>query len=90
MSDSRCTKYVLPTYKIYDIKGMIIGHTPQFMINKIGINSTCDNSVWRIDDGMSKAFSKFNEKAGNQAQVLEITFNGVQPVYSVLVGPFIA
>lgn len=90
MTDSRCTKYVLPTYKIYDIKGMIIGHTPQFMINKTGINSTCDNSVWRIDDGMSKAFSKFNKNAGNQAQILEITFDGVKPVYSVLVGSFVS
>lgn len=90
MEDSRCTKYVLPTFKIYNIKGMIIGHTPQFMLNNSGINSTCDGKVWRIDDGMSKAFSKFNKNAGNQAQVLEITFNGKEPVYSVLVSSFIS
>ena len=36
---------------------MIIGHTPQFLNN---INSICDNKVWRIDVGASRAFDNVN------------------------------
>ena len=34
-----------------------IGHTPQFTK---GINSICNNTVWRCDIGMSKAFLTHN------------------------------
>lgn len=88
-TDERCIRYVLPTYKLYDIKGMIIGHTPQIIYGETGINGTCDNSLWRIDDGMSKAFKKYNKKAGKEAQVLEILFERGEPIYSKLVGNFI-
>ena len=37
------------------VRGMILGHSPQFMFNK-GINSSCNNSLWRVDVGMSRAF----------------------------------
>ena len=36
-------------------KGIIMGHTPQYM-NFKGINSSCDNKCWRVDVGASKAF----------------------------------
>ena len=39
------------------IKGMIMGHSPQFMYNR-GINSSNDNKVWRVDVGASKAFGE--------------------------------
>ena len=43
-----------------------IGHTPQF---KHGINSICNQRVWRCDVGMSKAFQskkiKSNKHNGN-------------------------
>ena len=41
--------------KMLNIQGMVIGHTPQYN-DKRGINSTCSNSLFRIDVGASKAF----------------------------------
>ena len=41
------------------IKGMIMGHSPQFMYNK-GINSSYDNRIWRVDIGASKAFGEID------------------------------
>jgi hypothetical protein len=39
---------------------MVIGHTAQPLLDNInlGINSTCNNMVWRIDVGMSKAYDE--------------------------------
>ena len=68
---------VLNYLDTYKIKGMVIGHTPQ--IND-GINSTCDNKLWRIDVAASYAFDsetetetiKINKK--REPQLLEIEF----------------
>jgi hypothetical protein len=58
------------------IKGMIVGHSPQFMYGK-GLNSTCNNKLWRVDVGMSRAFGELNnndrETQNRRVQVLEIT-----------------
>lgn len=35
-----------------DLNGMVVGHTPQTN----GIESSCNNKLWKIDVGMSKAF----------------------------------
>ena len=56
------------------IKGMIMGHSPQFMYNK-GINSACNNKVWRVDIGASKAFGHVdnsNESKLRKVQILVI------------------
>ncbi len=57
-----------------DAKYIAIGHTPQFNMN-IGINSVCNNRVWRCDVGMSKAFNDVNSKF-RLPQVLEIINDG--------------
>jgi len=71
-----CQKYLEPTLKLFNIDGMIIGHTPQIFKNKSGINGTCDGKLWRVDIGSSHAFSGFviNEEMEKlrKIQVLEI------------------
>lgn len=78
-----CRNYLKKVLNILKVGKMIIGHTPQFFMNKDGINQTCDGKLWRIDVGISDAFSKFdNEFENNQfgrkvmdlrkVQVLEI------------------
>ena len=75
-----CKKYIAPILEALDIKGIIVGHTPQIKMN---INSTCSNTVWRIDMASSQAFDEimfkdvdFSEKQaiqeGRIPQVLEI------------------
>jgi len=54
----------------HEIKGMIVGHSPQFMYNK-GLNSSCNNKLWRVDVGMSKAFGMDNNK-DRKVQILVI------------------
>jgi hypothetical protein len=55
------------TLKTYKVGRMFVGHTPQF---KKGINSQCNNTIWRTDVGMSRAFNVNNQS--NKAQILEI------------------
>lgn len=80
-----CQKYLKPVLKLFKAKKMIIGHTPQFFMNKEGINGTCDNQLIRVDVGGSKAFIQFDENYKNtqkimdlrRPQVLEITDAGI-------------
>lgn len=57
------------------IAGMIVGHSPQFMHNK-PLNSVCNNRLWRVDVGMSRAFGLANKKTkenmNRKVQVLVI------------------
>ena len=53
-----------------EIKGMIVGHSPQFMYNK-GLNSACGNRLWRVDVGMSKAFG-MDTNSHRKVQILVI------------------
>lgn len=53
----------------YDSKYMAVGHTVQYE----GINSTCNNALWRVDVGMSQAFGKAKTR---RFQVLEILNDG--------------
>jgi len=75
-----CKKYLAKALEIFQVNNMVIGHTPQSFKSNEGINSTCDNKLWRIDFGGSFGFNKFDtefNKNGNilklrNAQVLEI------------------
>jgi hypothetical protein len=73
-NDNNCKK-INDTLSLYKLKGMVIGHTPQFFPNNLGINSTCGNKLWRVDFGGSNGFNnfdngKFHKK--RKPQVLEI------------------
>jgi hypothetical protein len=85
-SSELCTNHVDPVLKKLGLKGLVVGHTPQLKIN---INSTCSDTVWRVDVGSSQAFEKvFDQditdqskddkqkiKEGRKPQVLEIILN---------------
>ena len=74
--DSRqCNTFVKDTLKVFKIGKIVIGHTPQLLMNGVGINGTClekgsDGHLWRVDGGFSKAFNVFGSQ--NIIQVLEI------------------
>lgn len=54
------------------IKGMVMGHTPQYTFGK-GINSECDKRLWRIDIGASAAFGEKDISDGlRKVQILVI------------------
>ena len=57
------------------IKGMVIGHTPQFTVFNTGITTACHNTLIRADIGASVAFNVFSDKIDNSRlpQVVEIT-----------------
>lgn len=59
--DPICQQYLEDVLNFFQVKGMIIGHTPQFFSNQKGINSTCSNKLFRIDIGGSFVFNKFDE-----------------------------
>ena len=46
--------------KFWNVNKMIVGHTPQ--INK-GINSVCNDRIWRVDTGQSYAFDPYIDKS---------------------------
>lgn len=84
LESKQCKKYVKPVLELLNLKGIIVGHTPQLKNN---INSTCSNTVWRVDIAGSQAFDEVlfegvksdEEKQaiekGRVTQVLEITLN---------------
>jgi hypothetical protein len=61
MTYEDCNDNIREVLKIFKIDNMIIGHTPQsFMFSK-DINGTCDNKIWRVDNGSSRAFDTFDK-----------------------------
>jgi len=77
----KCDEFLEPVLEMYNLGHMVVGHTPQFAkFKNQGINSTCNNKLWRVDFGGSQAFSEFDdsEQSGTgpmpsrKVQVLEI------------------
>ena len=69
-----CADILSPLIDVYHMKHLVIAHTPQLLINGVGINSTCGKKVWRVDTGAAAAFNAFHKKTGKTAvpQVMEI------------------
>ena len=54
--DPSCAENISNVLHTFEVDRIIIGHTPQF-IHSVGINSTCNKHVWRIDTASSSAFN---------------------------------
>ena len=91
----QCAASVGEVLEIFKIGQMIVGHTPQpFTPYKAEVNGTCNNRLFRIDGGFSKAFKIFN--TNDLVQVLEITndnefriisdttFNYIEPLQTAI------
>ena len=75
-----CEKHIGKVLSLFKIGSIIVGHTPQSFTYSDDINQTCSGSVWRVDNGSSSAFHKFDRDLmtfgrvtySRRAQVLEI------------------
>ena len=68
--DPKCVEYLDGVLAIFDVKSMIIGHTPQYFAHHDGINRTCGNKLWRVDFGGSFGFNKFDKEFGDDHKVV--------------------
>ena len=95
INDNVCANYLSPVLEILKIGSIIIGHTPQSFMKFGGINGTCSNKLWRVDNGSSGAFDKFDDEYVNsgfkkisntrEPQVLEIKTENGKSEYKVLI-----
>jgi len=80
LNDPRCINHIDNVMKLFNVGNIVIGHTPQSFSYSDDINGTCDNTIWRVDNGSSEAFTYFDEEFittghsqhSRRAQVLEI------------------
>lgn len=80
LSNPVCIGHISKVLDIFGIGSIIVGHTPQSFSYSDDINQTCDGRVWRVDNGSSSAFHKFDRdmmttgkiKHSRRPQVLEI------------------
>ncbi len=87
----KCHKLLDSTFQTFKISNLIIGHTPQFSLYNLGINSACDKKIFRVDIGASRAFHNIidniqhNEyKDSRQPQVLEILYDNSEYTFNIL------
>mgnify|MGYP003424163658 FL=1 len=79
----KCEKDIGEIFKIYNIAGLVIGHTTQTKHD--GINSACNKRVWRIDAGASFAFERFRNNKKIPVQSIEIKFDkDNNPIYNII------
>jgi hypothetical protein len=86
-----CDRNLKEVFRIFGSKigGIVIGHTPQSFSHSDDINGTCSNKVWRVDNGSSAAFNKFDRRfmttgeidPGRRPQYLEILDDCVYKVH---------
>lgn len=83
LSNPACVQHIGKVLKLFKIGSIIVGHTPQSFTYSDDINQTCSGKVWRVDNGSSAAFNRFDRdlmtsgkiKYSRRAQVLEIIDN---------------
>lgn len=86
-TNQTCQTQVSPVLQAFNVRNMIVAHTPQFDMNQTGINATCVNNVahevsqyslWRVDIGGAKSFDKFDP------EYLKTSHNGISRKPQVL------
>jgi len=77
MNFNQTKSSTISTEPTIQIKGMVIGHTPQFTVFGKGITTACGNRIIRTDIGASMAFDHFGKEASDarKPQVIEILTN---------------
>ena len=90
MTDPKCIGNIGNVLKMFKVGKIYVGHTPQSFRYGKNLNSTCDDTVWRVDNGSSSAFHRFDPEAmkGNvsqnrRPQVLQIINDGIFTVCDV-------
>tara|TARA_B110000208_G_C11713341_1_gene410131 strand:+ start:60 stop:1109 length:1050 start_codon:yes stop_codon:yes gene_type:complete len=68
--ENECEKHVYKVLKLWKINNMVIGHTPT-IFNGEEINAICNNSLWKIDNGLSHGFDQF-KNGDEKIQYIEI------------------
>ena len=77
MNDIQCEQHLADALNIFGVKSMVIGHTPQFHPNKLGIHMTCNNveypthGLYRIDFGGSYAFNMLDDDYRRTGKIME-------------------
>jgi len=79
-SDAKCVNEIGKVLKLFKVDNIIIGHTPQSFLYSESLNHTCSGHVWRVDNGSSKAFDRYDEEfmstqrvsKSRRVQILEI------------------
>lgn len=81
---------IISTQPVIQLKGMVIGHTPQFTVFGKGITTACSDRIIRTDIGASSAFDYFAKEMNNakidearKPQVVEIITNIITKESSV-------
>lgn len=71
-TNPECENYLNPVLDLFKVGFMVIGHTPQFYEFNEGVNSTCDQKLWRVDHGGSGAFDKYDKKYRKEGKITDL------------------
>lgn len=66
-----CQNHIGNVLKMFNVNGIIVGHTPQSFLYSDDINATCDGIVWRVDNASSAAFHKYDREFLNTGKVTD-------------------
>lgn len=69
LENPMCMDHIGKVLKLFKVGSIIIGHTPQSFIYSDDINQTCSGKIWRVDNGSSSAFHKFDTDLHTKGKV---------------------
>jgi hypothetical protein len=60
LNNPDCFNNIKGVLDLFEVGSIVVGHTPQSFLFSDDINSTCSGKVWRVDNGSSAAFNKYD------------------------------